>query len=360
MKKTLSIFIISFIIVFDIIFLTTNKLTFSENENRNLVEFPKFTIKELLNGKYIKQLETYLTDHFPLRDSFMGLKTKTQLLLGYKEINNVYIGEYEYLFEKYNTPTKTDQLLETLDNFQDKLDIELDLMLIPSSGLINTNYLPNYINFDNQEETLNHIKNNTTLNYIDILSAYQNNSRKELYYRLDHHYNIDGAYNAYLEFCKSKGFSPVENNSSIYSYFNGTLYSKTNIYNYTPDNLTVHKPDEMVYVDYVATNRQTNTLFEPEKLWTKDKYAYFLDGNHALITIDTYTDSKDEILIIKDSFANSFIPFLTSHYSKIHIIDLRMYNEAVSLYIEKNNIDDILFLYGIQGIDSDEGIYKLR
>lgn len=67
-----------------------------------------------------------------------------------------------------------------------------------------------------------------------------------------------------------------------------------------------------------------------------------------------------EILILKDSYANIFLPFLANHYSKIHILDLRYYNVSVSEYCMENHIDQILFLYNILTLDEDLGILKLR
>jgi len=74
----------------------------------------------------------------------------------------------------------------------------------------------------------------------------------------------------------------------------------------------------------------------------------------------TNEEGNDEILVIKDSYANSFIPFLTNHYNKVHVIDLRFYNTSITEYIKENNIENVLFLYNIQGIDEDLGIYRIK
>lgn len=41
---------------------------YSSAENRTLQQFPKFTVKRVLNGKFQKKYETYLSDQFPKRD----------------------------------------------------------------------------------------------------------------------------------------------------------------------------------------------------------------------------------------------------------------------------------------------------
>jgi len=364
-KNLLSIFIIIFVLGFSIFFIFNPKQKFSENENRFLQEFPKFSFESLLSGEYINNLENYLTDHFPLRDAFMGIKTKFQLLLNQKLINDVYIGKDEYLFQKYNDPVNTDKLINKLNQFyQNNNTVNMSFMLVPSSGVINKDKLPNNVSFDKQKDTINYIYENIDFNYIDVTnSLIDGNKEYEMYYRLDHHWTTYGAYFAYLEFCKINNIEPLSINNfeikTVTEEFNGTIYSKANIYSYKPDKIDVFLNDEKVKVNYVVSNKVTNTLYEEKHLSTKDKYAYFLDANHPLIEITNET-KKGEILIIKDSYANSFIPFLTNHYNKIHIIDLRFYNGSVTNYMKENNIENVLFLYNVQGIDDDLGIYKIK
>lgn len=363
-KNFLSIFIITFILGFSILFILLPKKEFSENENRYLEKFPKFSFNELLNGKYINDLESYLTDHFPLRDAFMSIKTKYQLLIGQKLINGVYVGKDEYLFQKYENPVNTDKLINKLNEFYTNNDINMSIMLVPSSGVINTDKLPNNVSFDLQLETIKYVYDNLKFSGIDVTESLKEGSKEyEMYYRLDHHWTTYGAYYAYLEFCKYNDIEPLELNSfrhvTITNTFNGTLYSKANIYSYKPDKIDIFLNDSKLSVKYVASNRTTDTLYEDKHLNTKDKYAYFLDGNHPLIQIIN-EEQEGEILIIKDSYANSFIPFLANHYNKIHVIDLRFYNSSVSSYIEENNIEKVLFLYNMQGIDNDTDIYKIK
>ena len=65
------------------------------------------------------------------------------------------------------------------------------------------------------------------------------------------------------------------------------------------------------------------------------------------------------VLVIKDSFANSFAPFLTQNYENIYMIDLRYYNGDLKAYLQEHNITDVLVLYNISNFISDRNIYKL-
>ena len=74
-------------------------------------------------------------------------------------------------------------------------------------------------------------------------------------------------------------------------------------------------------VNYVDEQKKSASFYDTEKLETRDKYALFFGGNHAQIKISTPTETDNTLLVLKDSYANSFIPFLAQHYRKIIMID---------------------------------------
>lgn len=350
---------------FSIIFLFLNKKEFSENENRVLEKVPSYSFSDLKSGKYIAKWENYITDHFPFRDTFMGIKTSYQRLLGYQEMNGVYIGKEETLFQKYEEPKNTDKLITVLNDFDHNNNIPMYLMLVPTSGVIYPEKLPNHVDFNNQIKTLQYIYDNIDMTTVDVYNALLEGKNKgDMFYRLDHHWTTLGAYYGYLEYCQKIGIDPLifadYNKEVVTTEFNGTLYSKANIYTFQPDSIERYRNNQELEVNYVYSNKVTDTLYEDSHLQTKDKYAMFLDGNHPLIQIKTDVKDGKNLLILKDSYANSFIPFLTSNYTNIHVLDMRFYNEVVSEYIKDNKIDEVLILYNMNGIDEDLGIYNIR
>ena len=84
----------------------------------------------------------------------------------------------------------------------------------------------------------------------------------------------------------------------------------------------------------------------------KDKYKVFLSGNTDLLHIKNEDTDLPKLLLIKDSFANSLIPFLALHYD-IDVIDLRYYKSSVIDYMGENNFDAVLLLYGIDTLCTD-------
>src|SRR5699024_4134040 len=93
---------------------------------------------------------------------------------------------------------------------------------------------------------------------------------------------------------------------------------------------------------------------------TKDQYRFFLDGNHRIVTIEANAKNDDKLVVIKDSYAHAFVPFLAAHFSEIHVLDLRYFSESVTADIELYSIRDALFLYNIQSFSSDKNLIWLK
>jgi hypothetical protein len=82
-------------------------------------------------------------------------------------------------------------------------------------------------------------------------------------------------------------------------------------------------------------------------LQKKDKYTVFLDSNHPLVKISTNIKNGRKLLVIKDSFANCLIPFLTGHCSEIYVMDPRYYDDNLGELVKSNDIEEALIVFGI-------------
>ena len=258
-KNFLSIFIVLFVLIFTISFIFLPKKSFSENENRYLEKFPTFSYKTLLNGKYISSLENYIIDHFPLRDLFMSIKSNTELLLGERLINNVYVGKNEYLFMKYDKMENPDRLIKKLNNFYDN-NINMQLMLVESSGNIYSELLPKNVDYSIVLNDINYICNNIEFDCIDIHNYLMDGKKNyNMFYRLDHHWTSYGAYYAYLAFASKNNITPISINDfdikEVSNSFNGTLYSKTGLYQYKSDSIVSFNNNSKLKVNYVNTTK---------------------------------------------------------------------------------------------------------
>lgn len=366
-NKILAIIICGIVLFLDVLFLVIDSKTFSENENRYLTLFPKFKISNILDGRYMNNLTEYVKDQFPYRDFFVGLKTKIDKTMMKTEINDVYLGKDNYLIDKYTQIKKKDKLIKVFNNFEQQTDIKLYLALVPTSISINEDKLPPYSVYDSQLDDINYIYkglNFTPISLYDILKT--NNVESDMFYKLDHHWTTDGAYVSYKNIIQNLGFNYIDKSEfaikTVSNSFYGTLYSKTSDYSRSPDSIKLYLYNNDLDVYYADIDLHETTLYDTSYLSKKDKYSLFLSGNHSLTLITNNTlQSEDELIVIKDSYANSLIPFLINHYKKIHVIDPRYYNKSISDYIKENkNITTGLILYNINTIEKDLGVYTIR
>lgn len=347
--------------------LVSPKKEFSENENRYLAQFPSFTVQTLIDGDYTDSLGDWLADHFPQRDFFVGLKSGVETASGRREINHVFIANDDYLIESYAKPENTGRITDTLVRFYDKVDpnrFEVNLMLVPTAVTIYSDKLPAFAPASHQMETASAIYDATGIPAIDCTEwLLSGASQGQLYYRTDHHWTTLGAYYGYLAYCDAKGLTPVPLESmtaqTVTEEFAGTLYSRVNDYNHKKDTITIYtNPADELTVTYVDTGEVTDSLYNLDYVTEKDKYSLFLNNIHPLIEIENLAaDSQDELVLIKDSYANSMVPFLAHHYKKIYVFDTRYYRDGPSSFLEEHNdITDLLLLYNMNTLDGDTGI----
>ena len=90
---------------------------------------------------------------------------------------------------------------------------------------------------------------------------------------------------------------------------------------------------------------ETLPLYNYDKLTIKDKYTFFLGGNIPRAVVDTGTENAPSLLILRDSYADSLVPFFDGCLFRDSLIDLRYYTGSVKEYIAENAIDRVLLLY---------------
>lgn len=353
------------ILCFSASFVIIEKEEFSENENRYLETFPELTFEKLKDGAYTKELENFFADHFPLRDYFMNLRTSFELLIGKTEINQVYIGKDNYLIEVYKEPSNNKKIVNQINRFTEAVNhADVTFILVPTAVTIYEDKLPMYAPKGKQLDTLKEIYDEVFCNTIDVTQALRKEKEHyPLFYRLDHHWTSYGSYISYQEFAYHQEFLPLGIDEfqieTVTKDFKGTIYSKVHDYSLEGDHINLFfRKNQNLSVNYTDTKQTTDTLYNYDYLNRKDMYSLFLDNIHSLIEISNESiDTEDELIVIKDSYGNSFIPFLANHYKKIYVIDPRHYKKSISELANNNpNVKDILILYNLNTIDTDLGI----
>ena len=155
----------------------------SVNEKRTLAKFPEFSVQKLFNGKWEKDFETYISDHFPARNFFASTDSYYMLYSGRNGSNGVYKGKDGYII---NTPVKCDEEklnanITAINNFVKNTGIETKLIVVPSTGYIMSEELPKVHTEYNDGEIINDIKNRAeNAKFIDIRDTLTENKDKQI------------------------------------------------------------------------------------------------------------------------------------------------------------------------------------
>jgi hypothetical protein len=113
-------------------------------------------------------------------------------------------------------------------------------------------------------------------------------------------------------------------------------------------------------VTVTADGERLDGFYDADKLLEKDKYAYFFGGNYGEVVIESENNTSRKLLVIKDSFANCFVPFLAEDYDAVYMVDLRYYNQNMQEYISNNGITDVLVLYNVSNFITDKNFIRLK
>lgn len=330
------------ILIFAIADFVHEDRVFSVSENRLLASKPEFSAEALLDGTYTARMETYVTDQFVSRDKWIAIKTGMDIILQKQEINGVYLGKDDYLIEQHlpenYTEEQTQKKLALLEKLVDKWDAEV--MLVPTADNILVDKLPANAPYFDQKQFLDTVRNLVgEEHYIDVYHALSTHADEQIYYRTDHHWTSLGAYYGYQAWAEARGIQSypydTQNMGTVTEEFLGTLHSRVNL-DRRADSITYFPETTVptVKITYDMT-KVSDALYESSYLETKNKYGFFLDDNHALVEIDTERQGGGTLFVIKDSYANCFVPLLLPHYSRIYMLDLRYYNGRLSELMEK-------------------------
>ena len=366
-----SIFII-FIMGFCVWTFFTKDRQFSEMENRNLAQFPEFSWKQLKDGKFTQELESYMSDQLPFKDSLVTLKTDTDRLLMHNLQNGVYFGSDGYYLQNYKEfPVQVNKNIGYVNELAGLCkDTEVDFMLVPNSISVMSDKLPSVNNTEDQQKTIDKIKSglDKSIKFYcpmdELKKAVADGT--QTYYKTDHHWTSDGARVAFDGFMKFLGEDELKAEYDVKELkdFMGTLYSKAPSAFSSKDTMKLYTDkNNKLTVKYVDQNKTTDTLFDSSFEDKKDKYSTFLGGNFPVVEIKADNAQQDKkVLILKDSYANCAMPYFTSMYSDVTMMDMRYYHMqklTVAEYVKQNNIDKVILLYNVDFFNTDTNFVEM-
>ena len=317
----------------------------------------------------MKDTEVYINDQFPGRDFWVSFQSDFLRWTGNREINGVYLAKDGYYIEKW-LPESFDesqliQNTEAINRLAERFPQQkFSLMLAPTAGMILSEKLPKGAPMFDQSIAYRLIDQNLRgISQIPLTALFTAHKDEALYYKTDHHWTTYGAFLAYSAWKEANGQSANRDDFTVETVtqaFQGSLHSKVLESGGPFDSIEIYRrKEEGPYrVEYQFGKTASDTVYAMEQLSQKDKYQVFLNGNHPEITIQTSRKNGRRLLILKDSFANAFIPFLIQDYQTIHVIDPRYYNGEIDQYIADNAINECLILYNLKNFCEDKNIEK--
>lgn len=366
-------------------------------EQRRLKSLPPLTGASVVSGAYFKAFDEYFADRFIFRDRLIrwgatlnqlrgfagqdgaklvvttgdngfqgnqpteaspsaqpdpppeeqgeGLDSRSAILV----VNNRGMELFTY------APASTERYAEAINRFQAGLsgDVQSYVLLAPTQIEFH-NTTAKYKDLTSpQRPAIQAVYDrlDTAITSVDAYQAIAAHTDQYLYFRTDHHWTALGAYYAYTAFIQAAGDQPVpleKFTTEEVPGFLGTTYSRTLSPRLAqvPDTVHLYRPEVEYQYDIFWTPEQPARaqLFNMAQAEAKGKYGIFLGGDVPLGRISTSLKNGRKIAVIKDSYANAFVPFLVNHYEEIYVIDPRQFPHNIHTFIREQGIDEVLFL----------------
>ncbi len=347
----------------------------SELENRRLAAMPKFAVSAFESGAWAADLQEYAQDHIVGRDLWIDLSSRVNTeIFRQTEQGGILLGDEGWMFSK---PPAADPAAEgrfaknvsAVAEFAGRYGERVTFIPVPSSALVYEERVPaGALRLDENALLDRAIGAAEGLcGVIDLRGPFaEAREAVQLYYKTDHHWTTDGAYLAYLAYCGQKGLTPADLSRRARREvpgFLGTHYMASRWHRAEADTLAYYDWDQTETVfeingeDQFTPVRQTGLMAE-EKLAGADKYGAFLGGNGGYVELTGSGTGK--VLVIKDSYANCFVPFLTENYETVGVIDFRNFPYGPDALIAERGYEEIIVLYSFSNFMEDSHLVYLN
>lgn len=323
----------------------------SDAERRKLAQFPALTAESLLSGEWMGEFEDYTLDQFPMRDTFRQLKALVHYgVLNQGDNNGIYIAggyaaELEYPLNETSVSNAVKKFGTIYETYLRDTGSSVFLSVVPDKGyyLAEENGYPAM----DYEALFDRVNEGTPwadyVNITDLLCA-------EDYYKTDTHWRQEKILDVAQRLCTAMGTSiPAMGEftqQEVERPFYGVYYGQAAL-PMEAETLCIMESDLLSRCTvYNHETGQTASVYDMEKLQSRDLYDVYLSGAAALLTIENPgADSGRELIVFRDSFGSSLVPLLVSGYETVTVVDIRyISSQVLGEYIDFHG-QDVLFLY---------------
>ncbi len=336
--------------------------TFSGWERRYLADRP--APPDLAAWDTDKAVEGFLTDHVPGRQALVAVDSAAQLLTGRGSRLNAWYVDGAVVEQPVPSDTRAvESKLRRFESLAKKAGVPWTLVTPKTHGwLIRDRMIPLMAaQYDTEAEAYAIL--DACENAVAMPEAFDADP-DTMYYRTDHHWTLQGAYQAYLALGRRLGYEPLPLEAfdvTEYAGFMGTTLSRSGLPPFLSDTLVCAEPDSPVTLTMIDKDGETaaDRLIFPEDAATYDGYAVYLHGNHGTLIIERPDAPEGTLIVYKDSFANCLLPLLSRHYSRIIAVDARydsgLFSDALA---RSDDTKAILCVYSLDSLVNDSEITK--
>ena len=291
------------------------------------------------------------------------------------DVNENYLGRAIQIgnagFNQLSISTvMSDKYAKTISAFADRMALEgVRVISAPAPTaigiMVDKQYLEQ-LRCTPQDEMLDYMHNQMSDNVlkVDTVRKLLEHNDEYVYYRTDHHWSALGAYYAYQALCEAAGFEPVALEDMEYKNQGemiGSIYGKVPY----PKRLKRDELECWIPQGSITMYRSETTFSEFPMIRDvsqgkpEGKYCAFLAADEPVVHIvnEDIPDAPN-CLVIKDSFGNCYVPYLSQNYHNVYAIDYRKYWKiSMAGFAKKYDIDDVIvapYMIATQATDAND------
>lgn len=335
----------------------------ASSENRELIDENKDDAQKKSQKKEEPLKEAEEVHHVPPVQS--GGKTYDKItsnarVIVYNDTGTVAIGDTAYELYNYveGTASQYARLVNRLAKKAGNNATVYDIVVPTSAGITLPDNKKKQVNTSDQQEALNKLQGKMSgrVSFVSLYEKMMEHRAEYIYFRTDHHWTARGAYYAYQAFCEASGrdcHKLSEYKKKTAKGFKGTFYRETNNNkNLRKDSVVTYFPvSKKVSMQYTTTDGgkvSAPVVDDASRYGESMKYLAFISGDNPLTVIkNKKLKDKSVCVVIKESYGNAFVPFLTDHYQTVYVIDYRYWEGKLADFIKKKKAQDVIFLNNI-------------
>lgn len=369
-NKITAVLVLVFMAVFMLLTVFRAKSGSSFTENRRLASLPEPKVNTLYDGRFTGELNAYITDHFAGRSGWIAAKTAMETQLSEGIVNGVYVSEDRLLDAEISSRAPATFNADIFNEYTENYDGAVYFAAIPSSSGVYGDELPEHTVTlpENQQIATLYNQLSGDIRKIDAYNILKMLNDNYIYYRSDTKWTCYGAYCVYRTVIQKLGFLPTPYDkysiAHVTDSFRGNLYNRTLSEKPKADILDIYEyPDgaEMVSCNCIDVrgNIRESSLYDLSKLDSSYMYSMYMGDDVPVVKITTSVNNDRRLLVIKDSYADCFIPFLIQHYSEITVVSPEALSGKLTDYLDPDSYGQTLFLFGIENLGDRTSLEKI-